>query len=146
MLYAIRLFLASIVRLSRTRRRLWLENLALRQQLAVLKRGRPRPRLSVFDKVFWIVAQRFWSGWKQALIIVSPETVVRWHRSGFRLYWRAISRARRVLGRKRISKEVRAGKDSRARGRQGAGCQSEALRRMLVDRPYNRPDVPSLRP
>ncbi len=52
-------------------------------------------------------ARRFWSGRKQALIIVSPETVVRWHRAGFRLYWRAIYRARRVIGRKRISKEVR---------------------------------------
>ncbi len=43
----------------------------------------------------------------QTLIVVSPETVVRWHRSGFALYWRAISRARRMIGRKRISKEVR---------------------------------------
>jgi hypothetical protein len=48
-----------------------------------------------------------WSGWKQALIIVSPDTVVRWHRAGFALYWRAISRAPRVFGRKQISKEVR---------------------------------------
>lgn len=45
--------------------------------------------------------------WKQDLLIVSPETVVRWHRSGFALYWRAISRARRIVGRKRISNEVR---------------------------------------
>ena len=50
---------------------------------------------------------RPWSGWKQALLIVTPETVVRWHRSGFALYWRAISQARRLVGRKRISKEVR---------------------------------------
>jgi len=51
--------------------------------------------------------RRFWSGWQQALIIVSPETVVRWHKSGFTLYWQAISRDRRIVGRKRISKEVR---------------------------------------
>jgi len=72
-----------------------------------MKQRRPRPRLTVFERVFWILAQRFWSGWKQALIIVSPETVVRWHRAGFALYWRAISKARRVIGRKRISKELR---------------------------------------
>src|SRR6267378_1908267 len=77
-------------------------NLALRQQLAALKRRRPRPKLVVFDKIFWVLARRFWSGWKQALIVVTPETVVRWHRSGFALYWRAISKARRIVGRKRI--------------------------------------------
>ena len=90
-----------------TRRTLLLENLVLRQQLAVLKRKHPRPRLRTFDKVFWVLARRFWSGWKQALIIVTPETVVRWHQAGFALYCRAISRARHVFGRKRISKEVR---------------------------------------
>src|ERR1700737_4615669 len=107
MLHAIELLLASIFRFFRRRRNLLLENLVLRQQLAVLKRRHPRPRLAAFDKLFWVVARRFWSGWKQALIIVSPETVVRWHRSGFALYWRAVSRFRRVVGRKRISKEVR---------------------------------------
>ena len=96
-----------MLRLFRTRRGLLLENLALRQQLAALKRRHPRPRLAAFDKFFWVLARRFWSGWKQALLIVSPETVVRWHKSGFALYWRALSRARRVIGRKRISKEVR---------------------------------------
>lgn len=60
-----------------------------------------------FDKLFWVLARRFWSGWEQALIVVSPETVVRWHRLGFALYWRALFRARRVIGRKRLSKEVR---------------------------------------
>jgi len=59
---------------------LLLENLVLRQQLVALKRRRPRPRLAVFDKVFWVLARRFWSGWKHALIVVSPETVVGWHR------------------------------------------------------------------
>jgi putative transposase len=97
----------AILRLFCTRRRLLLENLALRQQLAVLKRKHPRPKLAVLDQLFWVLARRFWSEWKQALIVVSPETVVRWHRSGFALYWRAISRARRIVGRKRISKEVR---------------------------------------
>jgi len=101
------LLAGAILQLLRSRRSLLLENLALRQQLAALKRKIPRPRLVIFDKIFWVLARRFWSDWKQALIVVSPETVVHWHRLGFALYWRAISRARRVIGRKRISKEVR---------------------------------------
>jgi putative transposase len=96
-----------ILQLFHSRRVLLLENLALRQQLAALKRRHPKPRLSAFDKFFWVLARRFWSGWKQTLIMVDPETVVRWHRSGFTLCWRVISRARRVAGRRRISKEVR---------------------------------------
>jgi len=107
MVDAIRLFVGSILRLIRTRRRLLLENLALRQQLAVLKRKHARPRLVALDKLFWVLVRRFWSEWKQALIIVGPETVVRWHRSGFAMYWRAISRGRRIVGRRRTSKEVR---------------------------------------
>src|ERR1700733_12522570 len=87
--------------------KLVLENLALRQQLNVLKRRHPRPRLDLFDKLFWVIAQQFWSTWKQALIVVTPETVVRWHRAGFRFYWRLIYRVRRPAGRRRISKEVR---------------------------------------
>jgi putative transposase len=107
MLPLIRVLFASIHRLFHTHRRLLLENLVLRQQLAVLKRKHPRPRLGVIDKLFWVLARRLWSGWKQALIVVNPETVVRWHRVGFALYWRAISRARCVFGRKRTSKEIR---------------------------------------
>ena len=97
----------TMLRVFRTRRNLLLENLVLRQQLTVLKRKRPRPRIAALDKLFWVLARRFWSRWKQALIVVTPDTVVRWHRSGFALYWRVISRARRVTGRRRISKEVR---------------------------------------
>src|SRR6267378_6642454 len=70
MIGAIRLLVGEFVRLFRTRRRLLLENLALRQQLGVLKRRHPRPRLASFDKVFWILVRRFWSGWKQALPVV----------------------------------------------------------------------------
>src|ERR1700716_3051682 len=102
-----RLLLGMILCLFRARRSLLLENLAFRPQLAALKRRRPRPRLTVFDKLFWVFARRYWSGWKQALIVVNPGTVVRWHRLGFALYWRSLSRAQRVIGRKRISKEVR---------------------------------------
>ncbi len=107
MIHAIGLLVGAMLRLFRTRRRLLLENLALRQQLATLKRIHPRPRLLAFDKLFWVLARRFWSEWKRVLVIVSPETVVRWHRTGFMLYWRALSRVRRVIGRKRIAKEVR---------------------------------------
>jgi|SRR6266566_2664846 len=54
------------------------ENLALRQQLVALKRRHPRPSLGLFDKLFWVAARRFRSDWKQSLILVTPETVVRW--------------------------------------------------------------------
>jgi hypothetical protein len=62
-----------------------LENLVLRQRLAVFKRRHPKPRLSLFDKLFWIVARQVWSDWKQPLILVLPETVVQWNRAGFKL-------------------------------------------------------------
>ena len=86
------------MRLLRARRSLLLENLALRQQLAVLKRRHPRPRLDLLDKLFWVAVRRFWSGWQQSLIVVTPETVVRWHRAGFRLYWKLIFRVRAQHG------------------------------------------------
>ena len=107
MIDMVALLIGAIVRFFQGRRQLLLENLALRQQLAALKRRRPRPRLVVFDKLFWVLAQRFWSEWKQALIVVTPETVVRWHRAGFRLYWKLISKARRPIGRRQIQKQVR---------------------------------------
>ena len=101
------LCLATLVRLWRGRQSILLENLALRQQLAVLKRRHPRPRVGLLAKLFWGAARRFCSGWKQSLIIVTPETVVRWHRAGFRLYWRLISRASRQVGRRPTSQQVR---------------------------------------
>jgi putative transposase len=96
----------TVVRLLRARRSLLLENLALRQQLAVLKRRHPRPRLELLDKLFWVAIRRFWSGWQPSLIAVTPETVVRWHRDGFRLYWKLISKVRKPVGRRQTSKEV----------------------------------------
>ena len=101
------LSLGTLVRLLRARRSLLLENLALRQQLVVLKRRHPKPRIGLLDKLFWVAVRRFWSGWKQSLIVVTPETVVRWHRAGFRLYWRLISRIRTQVGRRPTSQEVR---------------------------------------
>ncbi len=73
------LCLGTLVRLLRARRSLLLENLALRQQLAVRKRRHPWPRLDLLDKLFWVAVRQFWSGWQQSLIVVTPETVVRWH-------------------------------------------------------------------
>jgi len=96
-----------MIRFFRSRRNLVLENLVLRQQLALLKRRRPRPRLALVVKLFWVTVSRFWSGWKKALIVVRPETVVRWHRAGFRFYWGLISRVRKPAGRRRVSREVR---------------------------------------
>jgi len=107
MLRFARLCFGTLVHLFRARRSLLFENLALRQQLVVLKRRHPRPSLGLFDKLFWVVARQVWSAWKQPLIIVTPETVVRWHRASFRLYWRLISRVRTQVGRRRTPKEVR---------------------------------------
>jgi putative transposase len=105
MLGVLRLFLGTILRIFQARSSLLLENLVLRQQLAALKRRHPRPYLQLTERLFWVLVRRLWSRWKEALIIVNPETVVRWHRAGFRLYWRA--KTRKMLGRKRISTEVR---------------------------------------
>ncbi|MEX2170788.1 MAG: integrase core domain-containing protein [Pirellulales bacterium] len=80
------------------------ENLALRQQLAVLKREQPRPRLRRRDRIFWVWLSWLWSDWRSALVIVRPETVVGWHRAGFRIYWRLKSRK---SGRPKVLAEVR---------------------------------------
>src|SRR6516164_4331471 len=103
----VRLSFGMLGRLCRRRQSLLLENLALRQQLVMLKRRHPRPSLGLLDKLFWVIARRVWSGWKQALLVVTPETVVRWHRAGFRMYWRLISKVRRQVGRKQTPKEIR---------------------------------------
>ena len=88
-----------------SRHRLGLEAAALRQQLIVLKRNRPRPPLRNVDRLFWVALRRLWTGWARALIIVKAETVVSWHRAGFRLFWRLRSRP---LGRPKIDHEMRA--------------------------------------
>jgi transposase InsO family protein len=89
----------------RSRSETALEVLALRQQVAVLKRQRPRPFLNSGDRFFWTTLRRFWPRWSNVLLIVQPETVVGWHRASFRLYWRWRSRARG--GRPRITQELR---------------------------------------
>jgi putative transposase len=92
----------------RSREDLILENLALRQQLLALRARRPRRRVSALQKLFWIVLRKLWADWKKPLILVRPRTVVGWHRAGFRLYWRLISRVHKPGGRKPVSKEIRA--------------------------------------
>ena len=65
-----------------------LENLALRQQLCALKRQVKRPTLRRRDRLFWIVLAKTWRGWRTALFVVQPDTVVRWHRQWCRRRWR----------------------------------------------------------
>ena len=91
--------------LLRSRSSLVAENLALRQQLAVLQRTGKKPKLRKRDRLFWIWLSRLWRGWKAALVIVQPETVIRWHRQGFRWYWRQKSRGK--PGRPRIDPPLR---------------------------------------
>jgi hypothetical protein len=73
----------------------------------VFKSKNRKPRLTTLDQLFWIWVRRLWAGWNKSLLVVTPETVVRWHRAGFRLCWTWLSRHRFRLGRKRITKEVR---------------------------------------
>jgi hypothetical protein len=114
----------SLLRIFRNRQNLIFENFVLRQQLTVLKRRRPRPALNLFDKFFWVAISRLWSRWKQAVIIVTPETVVRWHRASFRMYWRLISRVRGPVGRRPTPKELR-----------------ELIFRMVAENPCRSPKV-----
>ena len=82
------------------------ENLALRQQLVILRRNTSRPGLRNRDRLFWVVLSHLWRDWRSILVIVKPETVIKWHRQGFKCYWRWKSRAGRV-GRPRIELELR---------------------------------------
>ena len=76
----------------RSRSDLVLENVALRQQVGALKQKRSRPQLDAADRTFWVAMRRAWSGWAERLVIVKPETVVKWHRECFRRYWSELSR------------------------------------------------------
>ena len=108
MIVSLRHFLGWLVGTFRSREDLVLENLALRRQLLALHAQQPRRRLTALHKLFWVALRSFWSGWRKPLVLVTPRSVVNWHRAGFRLYWKWISRFRRVGERKRVSKEVRA--------------------------------------
>src|SRR3989442_14481610 len=79
-------------------RQLALENLALRHQLAVYKNTVIRPKLRSSDRFFWICLSRVWAGWRQALVIMAPDTVLRWQRRRFRRHWAKLS-GRPTVGR-----------------------------------------------
>jgi putative transposase len=83
-----------------------IENLTLRQQLVIQRRNTSRPGLRDRDRLFWVVLSHLWRDWRSVLVIVKPETVIKWHRQGFKCYWRWKSRAA-CVGRPRIDQEIR---------------------------------------
>jgi putative transposase len=91
----------------KTSAQLRLENLALRQQLTVLRRSAPkRLKLTRTDRIFWLWLRRVWGDWKSVLMIVKAETVIAWHRKGFRLFWTwRIQRGK--PGRPKVPQEIR---------------------------------------
>ncbi len=92
----------------RTRIELFLESIALRHQIRVLEcSGTRRPCFRIWDRLFWILFSRWWPQWRDSLIIVQPETVLRWRRGGWLALWRYRSRGRWRGGRPRVSSEVR---------------------------------------
>ena len=100
-------FLATLSSILRSRAALELEILALRHQIGVLQRSAvKRPKLTTGDRLLWICLSRLWRNWRSTLAIVKPETVVAWHRAGFRLLWTWKVRRGRP-GRPIISREVR---------------------------------------
>ena len=100
-------FLCTLRSCLRTRAGMYLEILALRHQLCVLQRRRnKRPSLRTADRLLWVMLSRLWTQWRSALVIVKPETVIAWHRKGFRLYWRWKSRGGKA-GRPCVSREIR---------------------------------------
>lgn len=114
MLLVLRYVLQSWGMLGRDQRDLVLETIALRHQLEVLTRTRRRPALQPGDRRLWSWLARTWPAWRQHLVIVQPDTVVRWYGAGWRRYWTWCSHAAR-RGRPRIDSQIAA-----ARRRQGA--------------------------
>ncbi len=88
-------------------RQLALENLALHQQLAVYKRTVPRPKLRTTDRLFWVALARVWAGWRLPLVIVTPDTILRWQRRRFRAHWTKLS-GRPTRGRPPVDPEIAA--------------------------------------
>src|ERR1700734_2549966 len=105
MLRLLKPFFGLVIRIVSSRRDLLLENLVLRQQIAVLRHRHSQPRFAPTDRLLWILLSRLWPTWRHALLLVAPETVARWHRAGFRLYWKWVSRHRKRAGRKCVSRE-----------------------------------------
>ena len=90
----------------KSRTALQVENPTLRHQLAVLRRSVKRPKLTLADRLLWAWLCEAWSHWRSCLVIVKPETVIAWHRKGFRLFWAWKSRGGR-LGRPKVPAETR---------------------------------------
>jgi putative transposase len=88
-------------------RQVALENLALRHQLAVYKKTVTRAKVRRSDRLFWVALSRVWAGWRQALVIVSPNTVLRWQRRRFGEHWTMLS-ARPTAGRPPVNAEIKA--------------------------------------
>jgi putative transposase len=107
MLISLKTLLATLSSIFRSRAALQLENLALRQQIGILQRSaKKRPKLTPADRLLWVALSHIWRDWRSALAIVKPETVVAWHRAGFRRFWTWKVR-RGQPGRPVISREVR---------------------------------------
>ena len=107
MLIPLSTFFNTLSSIFRSRAALQLENLALRHQIGVLQRSaRKRPKLTPGDRLLWVFLSHLWRDWRSALAIVKPETVVAWHRAGFRLFWTWKVR-RGQPGRPVISREIR---------------------------------------
>src|ERR1035438_2626843 len=100
-------FLSTLFSVCRSQAALQVEIVALRHQIGVLRRSaKKRPKLTVADRVFWAWLSGAWADWRSALIIVKPETVIAWHRKGFRLFWTWKVRHGQS-GRPAVSQEVR---------------------------------------
>jgi putative transposase len=107
MLGSLAALLTVLCSIFRSRLDLQLENLALRHQVGVLQRSaRKRPQLRSRDRLFWVALSRLWRDWRSTLLIVKPETVIAWHRKGFRLFWTWKVRHRQ-RGRPIVPREVR---------------------------------------
>jgi transposase InsO family protein len=106
MLTALMVLLRSIVLICGGHRAIVLEHLALRQQLAVLTRPAKRPQLRSMDRLFWILLAKGWQDWRSALIVVRPDTVIRWHRQWLRRHW--TRRSQRRPGRPTTNSTIRA--------------------------------------
>ena len=94
LIFLVSLGTRAIRAMCRRRADLVIENLALRQQVAALKKKQPRPPLEDADRAFWVALRQSWPGWASRLVIVNADTVARWNRDQFRRYWAKISRRR----------------------------------------------------
>ncbi len=149
------LILTGLLRVLRTRQSLVLENLALRHQLVVLQRTARRPRLRTADRLLWVLLSRLWRGWADAVSVVQPATVIRWQRTGFKLFWTWKSR-RHGPGRPAVAPEVRAlirrmsqrepplGRAADSRGAAEVGHRD--FRRRRCPSTWSRPEGPRRKP